>query len=97
MPLLSRAKRRVGHELGSAAMNADAKQSQFAVICRHFSERLLLNAALGWWWADPLAALIMEPIIAREVTKAFAAKIAPRVLLILQNSRGCRPSSCRAP
>ena len=67
MPLLSRAKRRVGHELGSAAMNADAKQSQF---CSYLSaillSGLLLNAALGWWWADPLAALIMTPIIARE-------------------------------
>src|SRR6266566_4393089 len=67
MPLLSKAKGRVGHELGSAAMNADAKQSQF---CSYLSaillSGLLLNAALGWWWADPLAALIMTPIIARE-------------------------------
>jgi len=48
-------------------MNADAKQSQF---CSYLSaillSGLLLNAALGWWWADPLAALIMTPIIARE-------------------------------
>src|SRR3989442_15618808 len=62
MPLLSKAKGRVGHELGS-----DAKQSQF---CSYLSaillSGLLLNAALGWWWADPLAALIMTPIIARE-------------------------------
>jgi divalent metal cation (Fe/Co/Zn/Cd) transporter len=67
MPLLSRAKRRVGYELGSAAMNADAKQNQF---CSYLSaillSGLLLNAALGWWWADPLAALVMTPIIARE-------------------------------
>src|SRR5207245_11614482 len=62
MPLLSKAKGRVGHELGS-----DAKQSQF---CSYLSaillSGLLLNAALGWWWADPLAALIMTSIIARE-------------------------------
>ena len=67
MPLLSRAKGRVGHGLGSAAMNADAKQSQF---CSYLSAillaGLLLNAALGWWWADPSAALAMTPIIARE-------------------------------
>lgn len=50
MPLLSRAKRRVGYELGSAAMNAEAKQNQF---CSYLSaillSGLLLNAALGWW------------------------------------------------
>jgi divalent metal cation (Fe/Co/Zn/Cd) transporter len=67
MPLLSKAKRRVGRDLGSAAMHADAKQSQF---CSYLSAillgGLLLNAALGWWWADPLAALVMTPIIARE-------------------------------
>jgi divalent metal cation (Fe/Co/Zn/Cd) transporter len=67
MPLLSRAKGQVGHGLGSAAMNADAKQSQF---CSYLSAillaGLLLNAALGWWWADPSAALAMIPIIARE-------------------------------
>lgn len=49
MPLLSRAKRNVGHALGSAAMHADAKQTQF---CTYLSAILLvgliLNAALGW-------------------------------------------------
>jgi len=67
MPLLSRAKRRVGRALGSAAMHADAKQTEF---CTYLSAillvGLLLNAFLGWWWADPLAALIMAPIIAKE-------------------------------
>jgi len=55
----SRAKQNVGHALGSAAMHADAKQTQF---CTHLSAILLvgliLNAALGWWWADPIAALM---------------------------------------
>src|SRR6266403_5309595 len=67
MPLLSRAKRRVGRSLGSAAMHADAKQTEF---CTYLSAillvGLLLNAFLGLWWADPLAALIMVPIIAKE-------------------------------
>lgn len=67
MPLLSRAKRRVGKELGSAAMNADAKQTEF---CTYLSAillgGLLLNTAFGIWWADPIAALIMVPIIAKE-------------------------------
>ena len=67
MPILSRAKRNVGRELGSAAMHADAKQTEF---CTYLSAillaGLLLNAFFGLSWADPLAALIMAPIIAKE-------------------------------
>ena len=67
MPLLSRSKRKVGHALNSAAMHADAKQSQF---CTYLSAILLvgliLNAVFGLWWADPIAALTMVPIIAKE-------------------------------
>jgi divalent metal cation (Fe/Co/Zn/Cd) transporter len=67
MPLLSRAERRVGHALNSAAMHADARQTAF---CTYLSvillAGLLLNALFRLWWADPVAALIMVPIIARE-------------------------------
>jgi divalent metal cation (Fe/Co/Zn/Cd) transporter len=67
MPLLSRSKRKVGHALKSVAMHADAKQTQF---CTYLSAILLvgliLNAAFGLWWADPVAALIMAPMIAKE-------------------------------
>lgn len=72
MPLLSRAKKRVANELGSSAMHADAKQTDF---CVYLSVILLLglvlNAALGWWWADPTAALIMVPLIAKEGVEAM--------------------------
>ena len=67
MPVLSRAKWKVGTELGSAAMHADAKQTEF---CAYLSAILLgglvMNSLFGLWWADPIAALIMVPIIARE-------------------------------
>ena len=67
MPLLSKAKRKVGYELGSAAMHADAKQTEF---CTRLSAilllGLLLNVFFAWWWADPVAALIMVPVIAKE-------------------------------
>lgn len=67
MPLLSRAKRRVGVGLNSAAMHADAKQTEF---CTYLSAILLgglaLNMLWGLWWADPAAALVMVPIIAKE-------------------------------
>jgi divalent metal cation (Fe/Co/Zn/Cd) transporter len=67
MPILSRAKKRVARELGSAAMRADAKQTDFCVyLSSILLAGLLLNTALGWWWADPVAALVMVPIIAKE-------------------------------
>src|ERR1700682_2734158 len=75
MPLLSRAKRKVGRALGSAAMHADAKQTEF---CTYLSAillvGLLLNAILGLWWADPAAALIMVPIIAKEGIEGLKVK-----------------------
>jgi divalent metal cation (Fe/Co/Zn/Cd) transporter len=67
MPILSCAKKKVAYELGSAAMNADARQTDFCVyLSAILLGGLLLNAVLGWWWADPAAALIMVPIIAKE-------------------------------
>jgi divalent metal cation (Fe/Co/Zn/Cd) transporter len=67
MPLLARAKRLSASNLESRAMKADSRQTD---LCAYLSAILLgglvLNALLGWWWADPVAALIMVPIIARE-------------------------------
>jgi len=75
MPLLSRSKRKVGYALISAAMHADAKQTQF---CTYLSAILLvgliLNAVFGLWWADPIAALIMVPIIAKEGIEGMQGK-----------------------
>ena len=72
MPLLSRAKRRVGTELGSRAMKADARQTDFCVyLSAILLAGLVLNAALGWWWADPASALVMTPIIAKEGFEAL--------------------------
>ena len=67
MPLLARAKRRVALAMGSGALAAEARQT---VYCTYLSAILLaglmLNATAGWWWADPVAALAMVPIIAKE-------------------------------
>ncbi len=67
MPYLARAKRRVGSALGSRALISESAQTS---LCSYLSAillgGLLSNAFLGWWWADPVAALIMVPIIARE-------------------------------
>jgi divalent metal cation (Fe/Co/Zn/Cd) transporter len=67
MPLLARAKRRVAAQLGSRALHADSRQADFcAYLSAILLAGLLLHALLGWWWADPAAALVMVPIIARE-------------------------------
>jgi len=67
MPLLARAKRRVGHRLGSAATVSEAGQNQ---VCAYLSiallAGLLANALASWWWADPAAALVIAAIAARE-------------------------------
>ncbi len=76
MPLLARAKRRVAADLNSHALVADSRQTD---LCAYLSAVLLvglaLNALFGWWWADPIAALIMVPIIAREGFEAWRGEV----------------------
>jgi divalent metal cation (Fe/Co/Zn/Cd) transporter len=75
MPLVSRAKKKVGDSMSSAAMHADAKQTDFCVyLSGILLVGLLLNTALAWWWADPIAALVMVPIIAKEGVDGMKAK-----------------------
>ncbi len=72
MPLLARGKRRVAAAINSSALRADALQAN---ICTYLSAILLgglfLNGFLGWWWADPIAALAMTPFIAKEGLEAL--------------------------
>jgi divalent metal cation (Fe/Co/Zn/Cd) transporter len=67
MPLLARAKRKVGHALGSSATVSEASQSQ---LCAYLSIALLVgllaNAVAGWWWADPAAALVIAAVALKE-------------------------------
>jgi divalent metal cation (Fe/Co/Zn/Cd) transporter len=76
MPLLARAKRKVAVDLSSHALKADSRQTD---LCAYLSAILLgglaLNALFGWWWADPVAALIMVPIIAREGFEAWQGEV----------------------
>jgi divalent metal cation (Fe/Co/Zn/Cd) transporter len=72
MPVLAAAKRRVGHRLNSSATVKEASQTQ---ICAYLSVALLAgllaNAVAGWWWADPLAALFIAGVAAREGREAW--------------------------
>ena len=72
MPLLARAKRRVAAGINSRALHADSRQTD---LCAFLSAILLgglvLNALFGWWWADPVAGLLMVPLIAHEGREAL--------------------------
>jgi divalent metal cation (Fe/Co/Zn/Cd) transporter len=77
MPVLARAKRRVAVALGSRALEAEATQTS---ICAYLSVIALAGVALntfaGLWWADPVAALAMVPIIAKEGIEGFGPEAA---------------------
>jgi divalent metal cation (Fe/Co/Zn/Cd) transporter len=72
MPVLSLAQRRAGRELGSVSAVADSKQT---LLCTYLSAALLvglvLNALVGWSWADPLAALVIAAVAVREGRNAW--------------------------
>ncbi|MFJ8162441.1 cation transporter [Streptomyces sp. NPDC096136] len=75
MPFLSAAQRKAGRELGSASAVADSKQT---LLCTYLSAVLLvglvLNATLGWSWADPIAALVIAVVAAKEGRDAWQGK-----------------------
>ncbi|WP_432058177.1 cation transporter [Streptomyces sp. bgisy022] len=103
MPFLSAAQRRAGRELGSASAVADSKQT---LLCTYLSAVLLaglvLNATLGWTWADPVAALVIAAVAVKEGRNAWRGEgccatpaAAPRE--VAAEACGCRPGcSCCA-
>ena len=72
---LARAKRRLAYQLGSEALEADAFQT---TACWWLSVAALvgvgLNGLLGWWWADPVAALVIATLVVREGREAWNGK-----------------------
>jgi len=72
MPTLAYGKQRTGREMGSEALQADAMETW---VCSYLSLALLvgvgLNAAFGWWWADPVGALLMLPVILWQGWETF--------------------------
>lgn len=76
MPILAAAKRRTGQELGSKTVVADSNQTK---LCTYLSAillgGLLFNATVGWWWADPIAALVISALAINEGRRAWRGEI----------------------
>jgi divalent metal cation (Fe/Co/Zn/Cd) transporter len=74
MPALWLAKRNVARAMGSATLAADAAET---LVCVYLGVPVLLgllaNAALGWWWMDPLAGLVVATLAAREGREAWSS------------------------
>jgi divalent metal cation (Fe/Co/Zn/Cd) transporter len=103
MPLLAIAKRRVGRALGSAATASEGTQN---MLCAYLSLALLAglgaNALFGWWWADPVAALVIGAVAARESVRAWRGDdrscCAPLVLDVAPLAGGgCADTCCHPP
>jgi hypothetical protein len=79
MPVLSRAQRSTGRQLGSASVVADSKQT---LLCTYLSAILLVglgaNALFGWWWAGPAAALVIPSWRSRKAARPGEATPAVR-------------------
>jgi divalent metal cation (Fe/Co/Zn/Cd) transporter len=76
MPPLAAAKRRAGEALGSSATTSESRQT---MLCAYLSAALLAglgaNAIAGWWWADPLAALVIAAVALREARSAWRGDV----------------------
>ncbi|MET7394220.1 cation transporter [Dactylosporangium sp. NPDC005572] len=97
MPVLSAAQRRAGRELGSASAVADSKQT---LLCTYLSAVLLaglaVNTLFGWWWADPIAALVIAAVAVKEGREAWRgdACCAPAAALRTSAAPGTAPAGC---
>lgn len=97
MPALSWFERRTGRELGSASAIADSKQT---LICSYLSGVLLvglvLNSTLGWWWADPFAAVVIAGFAVREGLEAWKgdACCTPVAQLVGNQGTHCDDDCC---
>lgn len=93
MPFLSWAQRRTGRALGSATVVADSTQT---LLCTYLSAVLLvglvLNATLGWSWADPLAGLVIAAVATKEGREAWRGDIC-----CTPPAPTSSPSSCAGP
>lgn len=100
MPTLSWAQRRTGRALGSTTVVADSKQT---LLCTYLSAvlllGLLLNATLGWWWADPVVGLVVAWLAVREGREAWRGEscgCGPVATTGDGDACGCSDDGCQA-
>jgi divalent metal cation (Fe/Co/Zn/Cd) transporter len=75
MPFVSRTEHRLSHAIGSRSLEAESRET---LMCTYLSAALLLglgaNALLGWWWADPIAALVIVGFLVKEGWEALTRR-----------------------
>jgi divalent metal cation (Fe/Co/Zn/Cd) transporter len=95
MPLLGRAKQRIGERLGSGATAGEGAQN---LLCAYMASGVLVglagNAALGWWWLDPVIALVIASIAVREGREAWAGEGCACVAVPGLDTDGCQDGCC---
>ena len=98
MPVLSWAQRRTGQQLGSTTVVADSKQT---LLCTYLSGVLLvglvLNSALGWWWADPVVGLVVAALAVREGREAWRGEACTCIPVLdgaADTECGCADEGC---
>ena len=95
MPLLGRAKQQIGERLGSGATAGEGAQN---LLCAYMAAGVLLglgaNAAFGWWWLDPVVALLIAAIAVREGREAWAGEGCACVAIPGLETDGCQDGCC---
>ncbi len=95
MPPLANAKGRVAGQLGSSATKSESRQT---MLCAYLSAGLLIglgmNALLGWWWADPIAALGIVAVALKEGRDAWRGEACCTVPIASADREGCAGGCC---
>ena len=95
MPLLGRAKQRIGERLGSGATAGEGLQN---LLCAYMAAGVLVglgaNAAFGWWWLDPVIALMIAAVAVREGREAWAGEGCGCVAVPGLDAAGCHDGRC---
>ncbi|MFL5863451.1 MAG: cation diffusion facilitator family transporter [Solirubrobacteraceae bacterium] len=95
MPLLGRAKQRIGERLGSGATAGEGAQN---MLCAYMAAGVVLglsvNAAIGWWWLDPVIALVIAAVAVREGRESWAGEGCACVTSPGLDADGCQHGCC---
>ena len=96
MPLLGRAKQQIGERLGSTATAGEGAQN---LLCAYMAGGVLIglaaNAALGWWWLDPVVALVIATLAVREGREAWHGEGCACVAMPGLEADSCAEDCCR--